>query len=142
MAQVFSAEKYTSTSKKLQFYSDFNVNLDIHPGKKDLNRVLDEDAVKRAVRNLILTNTGERVFQPAIGSNLSRQLFELADNDTLDLAEDLVGSTLRLFEPRVRLISVIANVMPDMNTMNLTIVFSILNTSNTTTLDIVLYRAR
>lgn len=97
MAQTFSSEKYTATSKKIEYYSDFSTDFDIHPGKKDLTRVTNEDAVKRSIRNLIITNTGERLFQPALGADLSRLLFELADNDALDLAQDQVMSTIRLF---------------------------------------------
>lgn len=142
MAQVFSAEKYTSTSKKLEYYSDFGVDLNIHPGKKDITKITNEDAVKRAVRNLILTNTGERLFAPGIGANINRMLFELADNDSLDLAQDQINATLKLYEPRIRVIDVTASLLPDDNTMSLTIRFSLINTEITTTLNLILYRVR
>jgi phage baseplate assembly protein W len=142
MAQVFSAEKYTSTSKKLEYYSDFGVDLNIHPGKKDITRLTNEDAVKRAVRNLILTNTGERLFAPGIGANINRMLFELADNDSLDLAQDQINSTLRLYEPRIQVNTVTANLLPDDNTMSVTIKFSLINTEITTSLNLILYRVR
>lgn len=142
MAQVFSAEKYTSTAKKLEYYSDFGVDLDIHPGKKDLTKLTNEDAVKRAVRNLILTNTGERLFAPGIGANINRMLFELADNDSLDLAQEQISSTLRLYEPRIRVLDVTANLLPDDNTMSVTIRFSLINTEITTSLNLILYRVR
>jgi len=142
MAQTFTAEKYTSTSKKQEYYSDFGIDLNIHPGKKDLSRFINEEAVKRSVKNLILTNTGERLFQPAVGANLSRLLFELADNDSLDLAKDQVTSTLRVHEPRINVIGVIANLLPDNNSLSLTISFSLINIEKTATLNLILYRVR
>lgn len=142
MAQVQRADLYTTVSRKLEYYSDFDTNLDIHPGKKDLTRITNEESVKRSVRSLILTNFGERMFQPAIGANLNRILFELADAESLDLAQDQIAGVLRLFEPRINLIRVIANVLPDQNTMNLTLVFSLINTSNIVELNLILYRVR
>lgn len=142
MAQTFSSEKFTETSKKIEFFSDFTPDFDIHPGKKDLARVINEDSVKRSIRNLILTNTGERLFQPNLGSNISRVLFELADNDALDLAQEQIISTLRVYEPRAKIIDVIANLSPDSNSMSITIKFSVINTGKTTTLGLILFRAR
>lgn len=142
MAQTFSSEKYTATSKQIEFFSDITTDLDVHPGKKDLARITNEDSVKRSIRNLILTNTGERLFQPGLGSDISRVLFELADNDSMDLAQDQISSTLRIHEPRARLIDVIANLSPDTNSMSITISFSVINTGKTSQLGLILYRAR
>jgi len=142
MTTIFSSDRYTSTSKKQEFYSDILTNIDILPGKKDLARLTNEDAVKRSVRNLILTNTGERLFQPGIGANLNKILFELADIDSLDLAQDQIASTLRLHEPRIKLISVTATLLPDNNSLNLLLNFSLINTQTTTSLSLILYRIR
>jgi phage baseplate assembly protein W len=142
MATAFTSETYTSTSKKLEYFSDILTNLDVLPGKKDLARVTNEEAVKRSVRNLILTNTGERLFQPGIGANLNKVLFELADIDALDLAQDQIASTLRLHEPRAKLISVQATLLPDNNSLGLLINFSVINTGKQTSVNLILYRIR
>lgn len=142
MATVFTSETYTSNSKKLEYFSDILTNLDVLPGKKDLARVTNEEAVKRSVRNLILTNTGERLFQPGIGANLNKVLFELADIDALDLAQDQIASTLRLHEPRAKLISVQATLLPDNNSLGLQINFSLINTGKQTSVNLILYRIR
>ncbi len=142
MAQTFSSEKFTASSKKIEYFSDFTTDLDVHPGKKDISRIINEDAVKRSIRNLVLTNTGERLFQPGIGANLSRVLFELADNDALDLAQDQVLSTLRLYEKRAKIIEVVANLSPDSNSISLTVIFSVINTGKTSTLGLILNRVR
>lgn len=142
MAQTFSSDKFTSIARKTEFYSDFTVDLDIHPGKKDLSRITNEESVKRSIKNLILTNTGERPFQPALGSNISRLLFELADNDSLDLAQDQILNTIRVHEPRARVLKVVASASPDTNSISLTISFSLINSERQSQVNLLLYRVR
>lgn len=142
MASVFSSDKFTSTSKKLEYFSDILTNLDVLPGKKDLARTTNEEAVKRSIRNLLLTNTGERLFQPGIGANLNKVLFELADIDSLDLAQDQIASTIRLHEPRAKLINVQATLLPDNNSLALQINFALINTGKQSSINVILYRIR
>lgn len=142
MANVFTADKFTSTSKQIEYYSDFSIDLDIHPGKKDIVRKTNEEAIKRSIKNLILTNSDERFFQPGIATNLNRILFELADNDALDLAQEQVTAVLNLYEKRIRIIEVIANAEPDMNSISLTLTFSVLNTGKIVDLVVILDRVR
>jgi phage baseplate assembly protein W len=142
MATVFSSDKFTQTAKQLEYYSDFTADFDIHPGLKDLSRLTNEEAVKRAVRNLLLTNSGERPFQPAIGANLSQSLFEMADNESLDSAQDQVLSTLRVFEPRIKVLQVSATLLPDNNSMTLTVIFSLINNEKPVQLSLILFRVR
>lgn len=117
-------------------------NLDIHPGKKDIARLVNEDAVKKSIRNIVSTNTGERLFQPAIGADISKILFELADNDALDLAQDQILANLRLFEPRAKIVQVVAEALPDNNSISLSIQFSLINSEKTSNVNIILYRVR
>jgi len=63
-------------------YSDLDLNFTIHPVRKDINRWTDEQAVIHSVRNLLVTNHYERPFQPDLGSNVRRMLFEPLDNIT------------------------------------------------------------
>lgn len=142
MATVFSSDKYTSVSRQIEYYSDISADFDIHPGIKDLSRLTNEDAVKRAVRNLLLTNTGERLFQPGIGANLNRVLFELADNESLDSAQEQILSTLRLFEKRIKVLEVRANLLPDNNSMSINLIFSLINNDKPTELNLILFRVR
>ena len=57
-------------------YSDLNLNFTKNPATNDVARLTDVEAVKRAVRNLILTNQFERPFHPEIGSSVRNILFE------------------------------------------------------------------
>ena len=54
----------TPISKKITIYTDFKKNLEISPVSLDITLVKDEEAVKESIKNLILTNRGERLMQP------------------------------------------------------------------------------
>jgi len=93
----------TTTTQIVRQYSDLDLNFTIHPVKKDINRNLGERAVINSVKNLILTNHYERPFQPNIGSNIRRLLFENLDNLTATTIENEIRQTILNFEPRVNI---------------------------------------
>ena len=93
----------TTTTQIVRQYSDLDLNFTIHPVKKDINRNLGERAVINSVKNLILTNHYERPFQPNIGSNIRRLLFENLDNLTGTTIESEIRQTILNFEPRVNI---------------------------------------
>ena len=70
------ADKYTQVGKKQEFYSDFMNNFVKHPVNNSLARLTNEESVKQSIRNLILTNVGERMFEPDVGSTVNNALFE------------------------------------------------------------------
>jgi|TARA_B110000908_G_scaffold38975_1_gene46991 phage baseplate assembly protein W len=82
-------------------YRDFPMFFtDVHPTKKDISAVKDMEAVKHAVKNLILTNFNERPFHPEIGSNVTAMLFEPADNFTAMSIKEEILFVLKKYEPR------------------------------------------
>lgn len=82
-------------------YSDLDLNFQIHPIRKDINRHIGDMAVINSVKNLILTGHYERPFQPDLGSNIRRLLFENMDTVTATAIEREITQTLENFEPRV-----------------------------------------
>ena len=68
-----------------QTFKDLNITFKPHPVTGDLTTVKDEAAIKQAIINLLLTNRGERLFAPRIGSSLSDLLFEILDFGTASL---------------------------------------------------------
>jgi phage baseplate assembly protein W len=62
-------------------FRDLDLNFTIHPVRKDINVHKNEYAVINSIKNLILTNHYERPFQPEIGSNIRRLLFETSGYD-------------------------------------------------------------
>lgn len=92
---------FNLSSKKITIYSDFRKDLMINPITQDLTLRLNEDSVKEALKNLILTNKGERLFQPTLGSDVRKSLFDLMTPATVKMIEQNVRSTIANFEPRV-----------------------------------------
>ena len=142
MATTSTADRYTATLKKDELYSDLFVNLDRHPGKKDLVRAVNEAAVKRSIVNLLLTDNDERLYQPNVGANLKYLLFEPADSQTLSLLRDHIMNCLDKYEPRIRVLDLQLQTSPDEYQINVTLKFALVNTANPVVLNLVLNRVR
>ena len=123
-------------------YSDIPVNFDVHPLKGDLIRATNEDAVKRSIRNLLLTDPYERFFNPKIGAGIRASLFENIGQDTEFLLKTKITETINNYEKRAQLYSVKVKAFPDQNAYNASIVFYLVNYTTPITLDLVLRRIR
>mgnify|MGYP001464356582 CR=1 FL=1 len=82
-------------------FKDININFKKHPVTNDLVVSRDASAVKQAIINLLLTNKGERLFQPDYGSDIRSQLFEPLDFATCAVIKNSILYTLNTFEPRI-----------------------------------------
>jgi len=132
----------TVVTQLIRQYSDLDLNFAIHPVKKDINRNLGERAVINSVKNLILTNHYERFFQPNIGSNVRRLLFENLDNITSTSIEKEIRQTILNYESRVRIskLTVLADI--DRNGYNVSMEFFITNLTTPITINFLLERIR
>jgi len=138
---VTRADKYT-TSQKPEYFSDFLNNFDNHPVNNALAKAVNENSVKQSVRNLILTNLGERLFQPTIGSNIIHALFEPNDVITAENISSFVRSTINQNEPRAVLLSVNVYSNPDQYSFNVNIIFSLINSNVPIQMTVILKRVR
>ena len=136
------ATLFTPKSKKITIYQDFKKDLEISPLSSDLTLHKDEDAVKESIKNLILTDRGERLMQPDLGGNISAMLFENITPSTLKLIEDNVRTTITLYEPRAELQNVAVTSNIDDNTVRVRITFYIKNVQQPVDLDVFLERTR
>jgi phage baseplate assembly protein W len=140
---VTRADKYTQIGKKQEYFSDFLNNFQKHPITNALAKITNEDSIKQSLKNLILTNVGERMFEPNIGSNVMRTLFEPNDNVTIESIKYYINNTVTQIEPRVNLLNVSVYSTPDEGAFQVNIVFSVINNPTTPiTLDFILRRVR
>jgi phage baseplate assembly protein W len=123
-------------------FSDLDLNFTAHPVKKDITKYLNEYAILNSIKNLVLTNHYERPFQPDIGSNIRRLLFENIDTLVAAQLEKEVEDTITNFEPRVQIKKVTAKASPDEHRYNLTLEFYLINNHNLVTLNFFLERLR
>lgn len=121
-------------------FSDIDLNFIPHPVTGDIVKKYDESAIKAAIRNLVLTSNYERPFHSEIGSQLRNLLFEPMSPITIQLIQNTIGQTIKNFEPRAILLSVVANYSPDNNSVYVTVNFQIVNTTTPQTVNITLER--
>jgi hypothetical protein len=114
------------SDKTVRVWKDLNLNFGIHPITDDINRVYDVDAVKRSVKHLVMTDFGERPFQPWLGSNIRALLFENLNPFTVSVLQTTIETLLENFEPRVILYDLEINDAIS-NTLRITIYFKLVN---------------
>lgn len=93
-----SIDQSTKISKG---FADISLSFSRHPVTNDVAILLDEDAIKRSVMNLVRTKIGERFYNPLLGSRIEDQMFEIAGSDAAMELEDDIVLLLDNFEPRV-----------------------------------------
>jgi len=92
---------------EFQTFKDLSVTFKQHPVTDDMIAVKDNAAIVQSIANLILTQKGERPFQPDIGSELRKTLFEPLDYASSGLVKSEVGRVLRKYEPRITIDSLV-----------------------------------
>ena len=102
----------------------------------------DVNAVVQSVKNLLLTDKGERLFQPSVGSNIRHMLFENYTPQTTILLKQYINETIDNFEPRASIVDVSVTPDDDNNVMNVSIIVRIVNNSDPVTMDLILERIR
>lgn len=128
-------------------YSDLDLDFIAHPTTKDVVKKTGIDAIRRSVRNLILTNFYDRKFRSFIGSNAQKILFDNINPFTATFLKDAIIDVITNFEPRVKLAEddddgVLVAVNPDLNGYNVRITFSPINTGQPTVINLFLERLR
>lgn len=123
-------------------YSDLDLDFLMHPTTKDVVVKIGPEAIKRSVRNLILTNFYDRPFRPGIGSNAQKLLFENASPLTAGFLENAIKEVIANFEPRVRLDGIKVQFDYDNNGYNVALAYMILNKNEPIITTIFLERIR
>ena len=132
----------TPLSRRYETYSDFFKDMTQSPVNADLARKVDENSVKESVRNLILTNRGERLFQPEIGCDIRQLLFENISPDTIVIAKEIIRSTIENYEPRCNIIGIDILASIDSNDIGIIVTFNIINREEPVVLTLTLDRVR
>lgn len=142
MAVVQRKDLYTPLKKQPEYFSDFLVDFELLPVKNDLQRNLNEEAIKRSITNLLLTRPGERLFNQDLGSNIHMLLFEQYSPAHDQILEDQIRTTIANYEPRANVTEVAVSFDDVDRFLTATIVFTMINKIEPITLDLVLNRIR
>ena len=126
-----STRDYTKPDSKINAfkdeYSDIDVMFVAHPISGDIAIKKDSDAIKRSVRNILLTNNYERPFKPNFGAT---------DLIIADIREALTKLEPRNRDIKVRLVDT------DDNNLNVTVFYTIKNGSEKTSTNVSISRVR
>ena len=121
------AQAQIDIARNVRQYTDLDLFFSKKATSKDISKVTDIQAVKRSIRNLVLTNHYEKPFHPEIGSGVRGILFEPMTPLTAHILTRVIEDVIENFEPRARLISVRAIPNLDRNEYECTIKFVVVN---------------
>ena len=139
MTDNYLKNKNKITARK--WYTDIDLNITPHPSSGDLVLKQDKEAVKRSVRNIMLTNNYERPFKPNFGANLRGLLFELADDLTKMEIRNQIAEALEMLEPRVRIDEIFLS-QSRPNEMNVNLHYGIVGSREPQEIEVILQRVR
>ena len=132
----FRSEKYVSRG-----YKDLSVSFKSNPSTGDFGIVKNENAIKQAVRNLLLTDLGERPFQPDIGSRIKGLLFEPWDVFSADEIKGEIKNCLSRLEPRIQVTRVSLQDDSDINAIAVELDYTIVGETVVQTIEFLLEKA-
>jgi phage baseplate assembly protein W len=121
-------------------FDDLLISMKKNAFTDDVSVVKNDNAIKQSIKNLVLTNPGEKHFQPNVGSRVFNLLFEPLDAFTADAVKDEVINTINQYEPRVELTDVAVVPIDEGNKLSITIEYRIVGLPVVETIDFVLQR--
>lgn len=123
-------------------FSDLDLDFTIHPITGDISKKFGVNAIARSIRNLVFTNFYDKPFNPSVGSNAQKLLFENITIMTANMLRDAIIQVIQNFEPRAKVIDVIVQSLPDENGYRSKIIFQPLNKIEPYSISVFLARIR
>ena len=110
-------------------YSDIDLDVGSHPLTGDIRKKTKENCLKQAIKSLLLTNPGERLFQPSWGCSLKTYLFEPVSASVSMEIQETVKLALENFEKRIEVIDVICDINQRSNGYNIYLFYNLIGTN-------------
>ena len=130
------------TFTKTRPYKDVSLTFARNVVTSDVVAVTDAAAVKRSLKLLILSRTGETPFFPDFGSRIHTLLFEPIDPISTVMLQDEIHATITAYEPRVRIRHLTVTPTNDEQGYDIECFFHIVNQVAPVTLTLYLSRLR
>jgi len=131
-----------NTIARKKDYADLDLDFMAHPTTKDVMKKTGVEAIKRSVRNLVLTNFYDRPFRSYIGSNALKLLFDNATPITANFLNNAIREVITNYEPRVAIQDLRVSFDLDNNGYNVSLYIRILNTNEPAIINLFLERIR
>lgn len=89
----------------------------------------NKDVIKFHIKNLFLTNPGERISVPEYGIGIRRYLFENMTQGLLNNLQDVISSQISRYMPYIRVEENVVNDFPEQNKISVSLRYTILDTA-------------
>jgi len=123
-------------------YKDVDISFTPHPTSGDIGQIKNADAVKAAVRNVIMTGFYEKPFRPGFGSGVSKLLFEPITPLTQESIKIAIQDSIRTWEPRAEVVDVDVSIDRDEQGYHASIQFAVDAASEIVSVNVFLERVR
>ena len=139
---IYDSTTVNTSKRSTRQFKDIDLDFGRNIVTNDVNKLTDVEAVKRSVRNLVLTNHYERPFHPELGCGIRQLLFENLTPMVAIQLERKVQEVLENFEPRAQINNILARPDLDRNAYELTINFYVIGATEPVTISTFLERLR
>lgn len=123
-------------------FCDLDLNFFKNPVTDDVTVKIDDDAIKRAIRNLLLFKKNEKLFHPEIDPGIHELLFETPGPVLSVYGKSKIEQAIRRYETRIDKLDVNFVFLPDENSLALNLRFTIINQKGVYETNIKLERTR
>ena len=123
-------------------FKDIPLSFTAHPVTGNVKALVNRDAVKQSVKNIVLTNFYERPYSPNLGGDIISQLFENMDPITEYNIAKNIRQALDNYEPRAIIDEIKSDFFQDENAINITITFRVRNDAEPISVNVLLDRVR
>ena len=121
------AERQNNSSLNSRQYRDLDLFFAKRSSDSDVNVLNNVSAIKRSVRNLVLTNFYEKPFHPEISGGVREMLFQPLTPVVAQVISRKIEEVVEIYEPRVELLNVTVTPKYTENAFDVNIEFMILN---------------
>ena len=142
MARLYDSEITNDSNRSTRDYKDLDLDFGRNTVTNDVNKLTDVEAVKRSVRNLVLTNHYERPFHPELGCGIRGLLFENITPIIAIQLERKVEEVIENHEPRATINEISARPDLDRNSYEMLVSFWVSGSIEPVTVSTFLERLR
>lgn len=123
-------------------YRDIDLSFKKNPVSSDVAQLVNTEAVKRSIRNLLSYKRFEKPFHPEINAGIMDTFFDLTSPLTIDGLRDSIKEVIEKYEPRVLINSVVVVPNLDGNSIGVTLGFTVKNMPTPVNFSLNLVRSR
>ena len=95
-----------------------------------------QDAIRNNLINFFLTDQPERYLNPLFGGNLRSFVFEQMTADNNEKIDTYLLEQMSQYFPNIEVLNLSTQFLPDVNTVNISLTYSIINTGITDTIQL------